>query len=81
MGAYSRLGVIKFSPFSTSVVCIFCKKTVSGDNKRRRCNKVRFLQNTRKKTPSSGKSQTGTYSFLGGGSGKGVGAYLSLGAY
>ena len=78
VGAYSRLGLIKFSPFSTSVVCIFCRKAANGNNKTRRCNKARFLQNTLKKTPSSGKSQISTYSFFGGGSGKGVGAYLSL---
>ena len=84
MGAYSRWALIrgwaliKFSPFSTIVVCIFCKKTVNGNNKTRRCNKARFLQNTLKKTPSSGKSLINTYSFWGGGSGKGVGSYLSL---
>ena len=57
---------MKFSPFSTSVVCVFCKKTVNGNNKTRRCNEARFLQNTLKKTPSSGKSPISTYSFLGG---------------
>ena len=64
VGAYSRLGLIKFSPFSTSVVCIFCKKAVNGNNKTRRCNKARFPQNTLKKTPSWGKSQISTYSFF-----------------
>ena len=49
-----------------------------GNNKTRRCNKARFLQNTLKKALSSGKSQISTYSFFSGGSGKGVGAYLSL---
>ena len=84
MGAYLRWvliqgwALIKFSPFSTSVVCIFCKKTVNGNNKTRRCNKAIFLQNTLKKTLSSGKSQISTYSFFLGGSGKGEGAYLSL---
>ena len=79
VGAYSRWALIrgwaliKFSPFSTSVVCIFCNKTVNGNNKTRRCNKATFLQNTLKKTPSSGKSLVSTYSFL-----RGVGAYLSL---
>ena len=33
---------------------------------------------TLKKTPSSGKSVVSTYSFLGGGRCKGVGAYFSL---
>ena len=71
VGAYLRWALtfrgrvlIKFSQFSTSVVCIFCKKTVNGNNKTRRCNKARFLQNTLKKTPSSGKSQISTYSFF-----------------
>ena len=70
--------LIKFSPLSTSVVCIFCNKTVNGNNKTRRCTKASFLQNTLKKTPSSGKSLISTYSFLGGGRGKEMGAYLSL---
>ena len=35
--------LIKFSPFSASVVCLFCNKTVNGNNKTRRCNKARFL--------------------------------------
>ena len=92
MGAYLRWALIKFSPFSTSVVCIFCNKTINGNNKTRRCNKATFLQNTLKKTPSSGKSLVRTYSFLGGWAliyvsvgvggrwGGGV-AYSRLGAY
>ena len=84
MGAYSRWvlirgwALIKFSPFLRSATCIFCNKTVNGNNKTRRCNKARFLQNTLKKTSSSGKSVISTYSFLGGGRCKGVGAYFSL---
>ena len=84
VGAYSRWvlirgwALIKFSPFSRSVICIFCNKTVNGNNKTRRCNKARFLQNTLKKTPSSGKSVISIYSFLGGGRCKGVCAYFSL---
>ena len=78
MGAYSRWelirgwALIKFSPFSTNVVCIFCNKAVNGNNKTRRYNKARFLQNTLKKTSSSGKSLSSTYSFFGvaGGSGR-----------
>jgi len=61
--------LIKFSPFSASLVCLFCNKTING-NKIRRCNKARFLHNTLKKTPSSGKSVIRTFSnffFLGGG--------------
>ena len=70
VGAYSRWALIrgwaliKFSPFSTSVVCIFCNKTVNGNNKTRGCNKATSLQNTLKKTPSSGKSLISTYSFF-----------------
>ena len=84
VGAYSRgalirgWALIEFSPFLTSVVCIFCKKTVNGNNKTRRCNKARFLQNTLKKTPSSGKSQISTYSFFGVVAGREVGAYSRL---
>ena len=84
MGAFSRWALIrgwaliKFSPFSRSVTCIFCNKTVNGNNKTRRYNKARFLQNPLKKTPSSGKSVISTYSFLGGGRCNGVGAYFSL---
>ena len=82
MGANSRWALtrgwalIKFSPFSASVVCSFCNKTINGNNKTRRCNKARFLQNTLKKTPSSGKSLISTYLIFGGG--VGVVAYLSL---
>ena len=78
MGANSRWALIKFSTFSASVVCLFCNKTINGNNKTRTCNKARFLKNTLKKTPSSGKSliSFSTYSILGGG--VGVLAYLSL---
>ena len=78
VGAYSRWALIKFSPFSRSVTCLFYNKTVNGNNKMRRSNKARFPQNTLKKTPSSGNSVISTYSFLGGGRCKGVGAYFSL---
>ena len=62
MGAYSRLvliqgwALVKFSPFSASVVCLFCSKneTKKGFFK---------MLNTLKKTPSSRKSLS-TYSFL-----------------
>ena len=60
---YLSWTLIEFSPFSASVVCLFC-------NKMRICNKARFLLSTLKKTPSSGKSLIGRK--------KGVGAYLSL---
>ena len=49
VGAYSRwalirgLVLIKSSPFSASVVCLFCNNTINGNNKTRRCNKARFL--------------------------------------
>ena len=70
VGAYSRWALIrgwaliKFLPFSTSVVCIFCNKTVNGNNKTRRCKKARFLQNVLKNTLSSAKSLISTYSFF-----------------
>ena len=79
MGAYSRwvlirgCALIKFSAFARSATCIFCNKTVNGNNKTRRCNKARFLQNTLKKTSSSGKSVISAYSFLRGGRCKGGG--------
>ena len=47
-------------------------------NKTQRCKKARFLQNTLKKTPSSGKSLISTYSIFWSGRRKGVGAYLSV---
>ena len=71
--------LIKFSSFSASEVCLFCNKTINGNNKTRRCNKARFLLNTLKKTQSLGHSLIGTYSiFWGVGGGRAVGAYLSL---
>ena len=54
--------LIKFSPFSASEVCLFCNKTINANNKTRRSNKARFLLNTLKKTPSSGKSLIRIYS-------------------
>ena len=65
--------LIKFSPFSASVVCLFCNKTRNANNKTRRSSKARFLSNTLKKTPSSGKSLISTYSILGGCERKGGG--------
>ena len=62
VGAYSRWVLIKFSPFSASVVCLFCNRKIDGNNKTRRCNKARFLSTTLKKTPSSGKSLISAYS-------------------
>ena len=72
MGAYSRWALIrgwaliKFSTFSVRAVCLFCNKTINGNNKTRRFNKARFPKNALKKTPSSGKSLISTYSVLGG---------------
>ena len=68
VGAYSRWALIrgwalmKFSPVSASEVCLFCNKTINANNKTRRSNKSRFLSNTLKKTPSSGKSLIRIYS-------------------
>ena len=56
-GAYSRWALIKFSPFSARVACLFC-------NKSQRCNKARFLYNTLKKTPSLGKVSSSSYSIF-----------------
>ena len=49
VGPYSKWALtrgwvlIKFSRFSGSVVCLFCNKTINGNNQTRRCNKVMFL--------------------------------------
>ena len=49
VGSYLRWALIrgwaliKYSPFLASAVCLFCNKTVNGNNKTRRCNKARFL--------------------------------------
>ena len=43
VGAYSSWALIKFSTISSSVVCLFCNKTINSENKTRRCNKARFL--------------------------------------
>ena len=56
---------MKFSTFSARAVCLFCNKTINGNNKTLTFNKARFLKNTLKKTPSSGKSLISTYSVLG----------------
>ena len=34
-----RWALIKLSTFSASVVCLFCNKTINGNNKTQRCNK------------------------------------------
>ena len=68
VGAYSRWALIrgwaliKFSLFSASEVCLFCNKTINANNKTRRSNKARFLYDTLKKTPSSGKCLIRIYS-------------------
>ena len=55
VGGYSRWALIrgwaliKFSSFSASVVCLFCTKTINGNNKTRRCNKARFLLASRRR--------------------------------
>ena len=64
-----------FTIFS-SLICIFCNKTLNCNNKTRRCDKASFCK-TLKKTPSSGKFLISTCSillfFLGGGEGEGGG--------
>ena len=68
VGAYSRWALIRdwalinFSPFSASEVCLFSDKTRNANNKTRGSDKARFLWNTLKKTPSSGKSLIRIYS-------------------
>ena len=43
-GAYSRWALIRgWAPFSASVVCLFCNKTINANNKTQRSNKARFL--------------------------------------
>ena len=50
VGAYSRWALIrgwaliKFSPFSPSVVCLFCNKIINGNNKKQRCNNAGFCK-------------------------------------
>ena len=49
VGACSRWALIRgwapvqFPPFSGSVVCLFCNKTINSNNETRRCSKARFL--------------------------------------
>ena len=82
VGANSRWALIrgwaliKFSTFSARVVCLFCNKTITGNNKTRRGNKARFLLNTLKKTPSWGSLLLVLIQFWG--VGVGLVAYLSL---
>ena len=83
MGTYLRWALIrgwaliKFLPFSASVVCLFCNKTINANTKTRRSNKARFLCKTLKKTLSSGKSLISIILFTQVGE-VGVRAYLSL---
>ena len=67
---------------SASVLCLFCHKTINGNNKMQRCNKARFLSNNQKKTLSLGSLLLVLIQFFGGwereGGGVSVGAYLSL---
>ena len=44
-----RAGAYLRPPLSASVICLFCNKTINGNNKMRRCNKVRFLLCPRRK--------------------------------
>ena len=49
VGAYSRWvlfggwALIKFSPFSASVICLFCNKAINANKRMRRSNKAGFL--------------------------------------
>ena len=64
--------LIKFSPFSTSVVCIFCNKTVNVITKREDVTKQGFCKTLRRKLRLRGSLLLVLIPFLG------VGAYLSL---
>ena len=62
------------SPFSASVVCLFCNKTINNNNnKTRRCKKARPLWNNLRKTPSSESLLIVLIQFFLGGGGGGVG--------
>ena len=54
VGAHSRWALIKFTPFSASVVCLFCHKTINANNKTRRSNKARFCKILWRKLRSRG---------------------------
>ena len=49
VGTYSRWALIrgwaliKFSPFSASVICLFCNKAINANKRMRRSNKAGFL--------------------------------------
>ena len=64
MGTYLRWTLIKFTSFSASASCLFCNKTINGDNKTRRCNNLqsKVSANILKKILSSGKSLISTSS-------------------
>ena len=83
MGAYSRWALIrgwaliKFSTFSARAVCLFCNKTINGNNKTRRFNKERFPKKYFEENSIFGEVSY-QYLFSFGRAGVGVGAYLSL---
>ena len=85
VGVYVRWVLIRgwaLIKISASVLCLFCHKTINGNNKMQRCNKARFLSNNQKKTLSLGSLLLVLIQFFGGweqeGGGVSVGAYLSL---
>ena len=73
--------LVKFSPFSASLVCLFCDKTINGNNKKRKCKKARFLYNTRTKSQSSGGSLIISYLSLCGREWSGGGHLLTFSAF
>ena len=88
VGAHSRLGAYQIFTIFSKCSSIFFNKTVNANNKKRRCNKARFLYNILKKTPSSGGSLITSYWSFRGREWGGVGAYIfevgansRLGAY
>ena len=82
VGAYLRRALIggwaliKFSTFSASVVCLFCNKTVTVNNKMRRCKvSVKYSEEN---SVFGEVSYQYFFNSLGVGEGKGVGTYLSF---
>ena len=67
-GVYVRWALIRgwaLIKISASVVCLFCDKTINGNNKMQRCNKARFLSNNQNKTPSLGSLLLVLFQFFG----------------
>ena len=97
MGSYSRWALIRgwtlinSSPFSASVVCLFCNKTTNAITKREEVTKQGFCKILRRKLRPQGSLLLELIHLIGWGGGEclfefdwgeeGVGAYSRLGAY